>query len=288
MADHVNRDKHKSAGEMLAKAREQEQRSVKEIAHELHLDEWIIQALESDDFGRIGAPVFVKGHLRKYAELMEVPIDDLIAAYYRSENAPSTPPLVATSAEPRRLPRISSAMVIGLVTFSVIVLIAAWWFRRNEPTVPEVSQTEQAAEQAEVTLDTPSQSTTETSSRNSSNTPEPASPTVETPQERVVANDRPSPRATQSSPRDSNPIPEGQVRFSMVFEQDSWVEIRDARGRRLYFGMAISGATPSVQGAPPLDVLLGNARGVELQVNGQGFAIPSGSRRGRTARFQVE
>ena len=60
------------AGERLAIARRELQISVLEIAKELHLDEAKVRALERNEFDVLGAPVFAKGHLRKYAELVHV------------------------------------------------------------------------------------------------------------------------------------------------------------------------------------------------------------------------
>ena len=57
------------AGERLAVARRNQQITVLEIAKELHLDEHKVRALEQNDFDVLGAPVFAKGHLRKYAQL---------------------------------------------------------------------------------------------------------------------------------------------------------------------------------------------------------------------------
>ena len=54
-------------GERLAAARREQQISVLEIAKELHLDEPKVRALEKNDFEMLGAPVFAKGHLKKYA-----------------------------------------------------------------------------------------------------------------------------------------------------------------------------------------------------------------------------
>ena len=283
MADPANKQETVSAGQLLANARRQEQRSVQDVAHELHLDEWIVEALEADDYGAIGAPVFVKGHMRKYAELMEVAQDDVIAAYYRSEKAPATPPLVAASANPRKLPVVSSGMMLVIVAFIAIALLLVWWFRRDEPTVPEVPETVSLSPEP-TTLLPASQS-------------DPESVTT-TPTEQLrdqVAEDADS--ATQSQPASAAPPPvsessvqvrDGQVLFDMSFSEESWVEIRDGSGRRLFFGMAQSGSSPSVRGVPPLDVLIGNTGGVTLAVNGERYRIPSSSRRGRTARFQVE
>ncbi len=70
-------------GERLAAARRANEISARDIAIELHLDEPKVRALEQNQFEVLGAPVFAKGHLRKYAELVGVPIDDILSDYFR-------------------------------------------------------------------------------------------------------------------------------------------------------------------------------------------------------------
>ena len=64
------RDKE-GPGVQLRRAREAKGLLVHDIAQELHLDEWMLQALEEDDFTALGAPVFAKGHMRKYGTTKE-------------------------------------------------------------------------------------------------------------------------------------------------------------------------------------------------------------------------
>lgn len=70
-------------GERLAEARRSMQIPVLEIAKELHLDEHKVRALEANNFDVIGAPVFAKGHLRKYAQLVNIDQADVMADYYQ-------------------------------------------------------------------------------------------------------------------------------------------------------------------------------------------------------------
>ena len=80
------------AGQRLAEARRAHDITIAEIAKELHLDESKVQALEENQFEALGAAVFAKGHLRKYAELVGMPIDDLLADYYRLNRSMGAPP----------------------------------------------------------------------------------------------------------------------------------------------------------------------------------------------------
>jgi cytoskeleton protein RodZ len=66
-------------GERLAEARRAKQISVLEIAKELHVEEAKIRALETNEFDVLGAPVFAKGHLKKYSQLVGVNHDDVLA-----------------------------------------------------------------------------------------------------------------------------------------------------------------------------------------------------------------
>ena len=76
------------ADRRLRAAREERGLSVDEVAHDLHLDRNIILALESADYEGLGAPVFVRGYLRSYARLLELPEEDIVAAFDAPEIEP--------------------------------------------------------------------------------------------------------------------------------------------------------------------------------------------------------
>ena len=86
-ANQTNESSEESAaapvcGERLADARREQGISIRDIAKELHLDEPKVRALEENRFEVLGAPVFAKGHMRKYAELVGAPVDELLTEYY--------------------------------------------------------------------------------------------------------------------------------------------------------------------------------------------------------------
>lgn len=77
------------------------------------------------------------------------------------------------------------------------------------------------------------------------------------------------------------------LRVVLEFREDSWVEATDAEGRRLFYGLGRAGGRANVIGVPPIDVLLGNADGVELEVGGEPYAVPRTGRQGNVARFTL-
>jgi cytoskeletal protein RodZ len=72
-----------SAGQRLAQARERAGLSHEQVADKLKLDAYTIVALENSDYRVIGAAVFVRGFLRRYAQLVGESPSEIEALYSR-------------------------------------------------------------------------------------------------------------------------------------------------------------------------------------------------------------
>ena len=296
-------------GERLAEARRAKQISVLEIAKELHVEEAKIRALENNEFELLGAPVFAKGHLKKYSQLVGVNSDDVIADYYRLTRSQEIPPLVIKHKKSKREP--SPGPWIG--AFLLLVLLAlAYWMLVERPlaTQPAPAVRTPAASEAtpppkpapaddadDVTAaGTPVAEDVEAAPiEEAADAPDPADQSLtDTPTSQPPAEDlaRPSIGAQQPLPAAAQdttvPATGGDdVRLSVTFLGDCWTEITDASGRRLFFQLGRSGRTVNVSGAAPLNVLFGDADNVDIRVNGEDFTIPAANRRGRTARLTI-
>ena len=53
----------------------------------------------------------------------------------------------------------------------------------------------------------------------------------------------------------------------MMFTRESWVEVRDGRGRVVFSQLNAAGTSQAVSAAPPLRLVVGNASGVRLLHN---------------------
>ncbi len=71
------------------------------------------------------------------------------------------------------------------------------------------------------------------------------------------------------------------------FKGESWVEIRDAKGRILLSRLNAPGSEAEVAGKPPFNVVVGNAPEVQLFYNDQEFDLEPHTRVA-VARFTVE
>lgn len=81
-------------GERLRSARKARALSVLQVADALHLEEPMVLALEEERFELLGAPVFVRGHLRRYAQLVGLAPDAVLEAYRVAAPDSMLPPLL--------------------------------------------------------------------------------------------------------------------------------------------------------------------------------------------------
>ena len=88
-----------SCGEKLANKRSEKELSVNQVAREIKISPHVIKMIENNDFESIGAPVFVKGYLRQYSELVGLEPDLIIEKYVAINSVEDSPPIVNDSVD---------------------------------------------------------------------------------------------------------------------------------------------------------------------------------------------
>jgi len=79
----------------------------------------------------------------------------------------------------------------------------------------------------------------------------------------------------------------GRAHLRMSFSADSWVDIHDAAGRRVFAGNGRANSVKTVAGIVPMRVYLGVASGVQLEINDRAVAIGPQFMAGDVARFEA-
>jgi cytoskeletal protein RodZ len=120
-------------GAWLAAAREQAGWSLVQAAERLHLDVAAVKALEAGDYRSFGAPVYARGHLRRYAELVGLSPHDVEQAFFKSHARGDAPDLRHGAGLLQKSDAGAGALrpstaAIGAVIMVVIALI--WWAMR--------------------------------------------------------------------------------------------------------------------------------------------------------------
>jgi hypothetical protein len=77
------------------------------------------------------------------------------------------------------------------------------------------------------------------------------------------------------------------VRLRLEFNESSWVEVYDAAGQRLLYDIGQPARPRVLSGAAPLNVVVGLASAVSVQVNDQMIVVPRRANRDST-RFRVD
>ena len=283
MSDDVDKQQDEAApeepngpmgGERLAEARRELQISVHEIAKELHLDEPKVRALERNEFDTLGAPVFAKGHLKTYAQLVSVDTADVLSDYYHLTRATTAPPVISSRPKVRR--ELSPGPWIAAIVVIIIVASAYWWF--SSPVQPEPEVVEPAAVDDGVVVTPPS--TEEETAVTPPATDD--STVVNLPVQEPAAEP-----VVEVEPEPEPPVDDGQLHMLVTYSGDCWTEITDASGRRLLFALGNDGRTVELSGAEPFNVLFGNPGNVSLRVNGQDYELPATNRPDRPMRLTV-
>jgi len=201
--------------------------------------------------------VYVRGHLRRYAELIGESPTELQGLYSQAAQA-SGPDL--TRIPHRAAPAQSTRLVALALLLLVAVAIAGvlWWLLKLPAVKPQPIS---AAE--------------------------PVSPLPPT----AAATDASAAqlmKAVAATHAGAAPAARGDAQLALRFSAISWVAVYDAAGRRLTEGLNAPDSARTVSGAPPLKVVLGNAPGVALHLNGQQVPLAGLVRPDGSARFMLD
>ena len=254
-----------SFGRALAAAREARAMSIADVAAQLRLHLRQVEAIEAEDMAALPEAPFVRGYVRNYARLVDLPAEPLLALVnarlkpgdplHSRLSAAAVSPLQRTPREP-----ISGRLVIGGVV-AVLVLLAflGWWTMRGETNPPP---------SAPAAAPAPAQQP-----------PAPTTPTGSAAQAQPAAEDAPAVTAV---------APAASKALRLTFRDRSWVEVRQADGTVLVSQNNAPGTTRVIEGTPPYLLVIGNASKVTLEYGGRTVDLAPSISRDDVARLRLE
>jgi cytoskeleton protein RodZ len=297
-----------AAGARLREVRESKSMSPAEVAAQLHLNEQTIRALEQNDPDRLPAPIYVRGYVRAYARLLGLNEEELLALYAPAQSPElrtvGMPPPAQNALGRPRLPWrfLGTLLLLAAVGWLAVYVLPGLWerFRSGDETAPVVETPSLLEPLPEAVVPEPADGGAgairlpERTLSSPELAPPPAAPVAPepTPEPEPVPAPAPPPQVESAPAEPAVPPvsaqPEAERRsLSLRLNQESWISIRDADGERLLVGLYPAGSRHRLSGRPPLQVVLGNAAGVELTVDGEPYSL-SGYAPGSVARFTLE
>ncbi|MBU3672900.1 MAG: DUF4115 domain-containing protein [Sinobacteraceae bacterium] len=281
-----------SIGQTLARWRAERGESIATVAARLRCDQAVIDALEGDRFNDLGAPVFARGHLKRYAELLGAPVDELLERWSVVQRQSLAPPDLKST--PRARARNVDTRVwgrrVGAAAVALVIGLAAWWILKGSGTAT-TTPTQLAAQAlpppppAPAPLPVVAQPVAADAATTQTTMSDATPPLVAAPP--AVA---PTPQGTSAAPPAvAPPLVDGdRARLRLAAREDSWVQVVDATGRRLYFGTLRRDNSVALNGAAPLRVLLGRADMTAVEFAGRPVSIPNSMIFNATAHFTID
>ncbi|MCD6104055.1 MAG: helix-turn-helix domain-containing protein [Thermotogaceae bacterium] len=106
-------------GEDLKKAREEKGLTVNEAAEELKIPPWKLRLIEEGSFNRVDVPLYVKGYIKRYAELLGLDGNEMLRQYEEALKSSQHP--VVKKLKSRESDKASKLLVVMLSMMAVAV-----------------------------------------------------------------------------------------------------------------------------------------------------------------------
>jgi cytoskeleton protein RodZ len=264
-------------GARLQAARERADLSVVAAAEQLHVDPNVLSALEGERFGELGAPVYVRGHLRHYAQLLKESVPELLALYAASAQA-GLPPDLTQMPHVKQTSNLRGALVTtGLAVVIGVGLIGSirWIYLDLHSVTPVAASAPASLPAPAPDAPMPADLTSAPAAVPAVATPAAASGTPQVVALPVVK----SARMPRSAPEEAS--------ITLRFRSACWTEVYDARGVPLYHAIGAAGTEETLRGAAPLKVMVGNFAEVDIEIDGQAQIIPVLAQSGAAAQVLV-
>lgn len=277
-------------GQILRDARIKRSMSVGEVAHRLRLSEQQVEAIEAQDFSRLPAAVFLRGYIRNYANLLQ--LDDVPLLM---EAVPQARPVDATFVGKRNAQRFKSIEPVyrsgrgsrGEWLYIAVILAAFVAYGVYHEEIPE-QLTSFSAEDVDQVMPLISADGNDQVAIDLAlplGIPAPAG--VGLPSVAATLPELPAPSVPVAE------VPkvaaDGRKSLQFSFSRDSWVKIKDGDGRVILEKTHPRGTEQTIEGKPPLYLVIGNAAGVSLIYDGRKVDLAPYTRSNDdVARFSLE
>lgn len=233
-----------NVGDILRRTRLHYGQSLQDIERALRIRESQLNAIENGEFEKLPGRVYAVGFVRTYAEYLGLD-GGKMTQLFKSQYVDNQPRKELVFPLPASESRTPSSWIVFISLFVALAVILGWFVLKSDGTksiqeIPSVPQ--EVRDRIEEDVIRPSDSASKSSLINKeSDTPEQIAEEV---------------------------LDENKNGIILNILSDSWVEIKDAQGKKIVSETLKAGDQYFVPNSPGLTMSLGNAGGVELVLDG--------------------
>lgn len=248
-----------SIGSRLRFAREAKGMTVSELSAKVRVREVLIKHIEKDEFEKVGADVYVRGHIRAMAQSLDLNPDELMALYPASGvgDSPFDQPVLAPETEILEVASVVVNQQNKSSQFSGSFFQPLENIRARSGTNWSLIMASTLGVITLIAIGSVAVSTFN-------------SPTNVVAEETVSPTPTPTPAATKEAEDLTANVPAPGVDVLLKAEgNSSWVRATDVNDVELFEGIIREGQEQRVGSVEGVKLLLGNAGAITLTVNGQ-------------------
>lgn len=282
-----------SFGSRLRAAREARDLDLESCAHTLKLPVSILRKLEHDSCEGIDSKVYLASYIGKYGRHLGMNDSSIQVELDRIKQV--EPELVATGGISHSrflLDRYATAATYVVLT--AVLAVPMIWLGVRGTLDHDITHLAPLDASPVAQVDAPA-TTTSTAHLAASTLATPAPLKIDPAQDQpLMASMAPFPNLDTNAPAASSRAPapvavdsgQGSHSVSLDLESASWVEVTDADGEHLEYGLLPAGSNKLYHSDKPLDVRIGNATGATVTIDGQPVGLDD-FRHANVAHFRV-
>ena len=270
-------------GKLLVSARDDIGLTQADISKQLNLPLSIIEQLDTDCYTEDIPDTFFRGYIRTYARLVELDGDKIVTLYSEliGHSEVSNHYVPSTDVAPMKIQIGSHLLWFKVLSAAVVltILVLGWmaYSAKQEKSKTQSSELLSTTDNAISTEDLSNSRQT----NNDLTITDKTIPSTESATQIIEAT--PVTEIPQGFINSAS-LTDGELDFT--FLDDCWVQVIDSNGEVLAVGLKSAGRRFTINGVPPISVVLGKPRAISLQYNSEAVDLtiyPAA----QTARFTL-
>ena len=281
-----------SFGAWLRRHRELREISLREIADTSKISLRYLEALEEERFDLLPAQIFAKGFLRQYARYVGIDPEETVNFFLTaSQPEEEAPEVVEARERTRRKPLAGWTYLAVALVAALVLLVLAWGLTRLNPEARGEPEPPASPETPAAAVELPPSRVPATGEAAFDEAPGAGAPGAGAPGAGAPAGESAdASTASGSTGADSTTASEtagATLVVTVDFHRDCWVEAA-VDGTRQIAEIRVQGESLRLQAEELVEIKVGDAGAVDIEVNGHPFPLEAASGAVATLRIDRE